>query len=128
MADKLLTVKSGKGKELCDLLRKERKNWVISTKVGEEFEANTFSDEGVSRFDFSPKHTRMSVERSMRRLRTDYLDLVMIHSNGNDRDILLNSGCQLISRMHRVNTVTQYFVGHFAFDHVKANYLTSFTR
>lgn len=77
---------------LGDLLRKERKDWVISTKVGEEFAADKFSDEGVSHFDFSPKHTRMSVERSLRRLRTDYLDLVMIHSDGNDLDILLNSG------------------------------------
>jgi len=77
---------------LGDLLRKERKNWVISTKVGEEFEANKFSDEGKSHFDFSAKHTRMSVERSLRRLRTDYLDLVMIHSDGNDLEILHNTG------------------------------------
>ncbi len=77
---------------LGDLLRKERKNWVISTKVGEEFSEDKFSDEGRSHFDFSPKHTRMSVERSLRRLRTDYLDLVMIHSDGNDLDVLCNSG------------------------------------
>lgn len=77
---------------LGDLLYKERKNWVISTKVGEEFEASKFSDEGTSRFDFSAKHTRMSVERSLRRLRTDYLDLVMIHSDGNDLEILQNTG------------------------------------
>lgn len=77
---------------LGDLLRRERKDWVISTKVGEEFEADKFSDEGKSHFDFSPKHIRISVERSLRRLRTDYLDLVMLHSDGNDLDILHNSG------------------------------------
>ncbi len=77
---------------LGDLLRKERKEWVISTKVGEEFEANQFSHEGKSWFDFTPKHTRMSVERSLRRLQTDYLDMVLIHSDGNDLDILQNTG------------------------------------
>ncbi len=51
---------------------------VITTKVGEEFEG------GVSRHDFSATHTRMSVERSLRRLRREQLDLVCIHSDGND--------------------------------------------
>lgn len=73
---------------LGDALRKSRKEWVIATKVGEEFTANKFSTEGHSYFDFSAKHTRMSVERSLRRLRTDYLDLVLIHSDGNDLNIL----------------------------------------
>jgi aryl-alcohol dehydrogenase-like predicted oxidoreductase len=77
---------------LGDLLRKERKEWIICTKVGEEFEADKFSNDGKSWFDFSPKHTRMSVERSLRRLRTDYLDMVLIHSDGNDLDILQNTG------------------------------------
>jgi aryl-alcohol dehydrogenase-like predicted oxidoreductase len=71
-----------------DALRKSRKDWVISTKVGEEFTPDKFSDQGHSRFDFSATHTRMSVERSLRRLRTDYLDLVLIHSDGNDLNIL----------------------------------------
>lgn len=77
---------------LGDLLRKERKEWIISTKVGEEFEADKFSNDGKSWFDFSPKHTRISVERSLRRLRTDYLDIVLIHSDGNDVEILQNTG------------------------------------
>lgn len=73
---------------LGELLKKERKDWILSTKVGEEFEANKFGDEGKSYFDFSAKHTRLSVERSMRRLRTDYLDIVLIHSDGSDIEIL----------------------------------------
>ncbi|MGD8910238.1 MAG: aldo/keto reductase, partial [Chromatiales bacterium] len=64
------------------LLPGSRQDWVIVTKVGEIFE------EGVSRFDFSAAHTRASVERSLRRLRTDYLDVVLIHSHGDDLAIL----------------------------------------
>jgi aryl-alcohol dehydrogenase-like predicted oxidoreductase len=70
------------------LLRKSRKDWLICTKVGEEFEADKFSSEGKSWFDFSAAHTRRSVERSLRRLQTDYLDLVLIHSDGRDTEVL----------------------------------------
>lgn len=73
---------------LGSLLKKGRQDWVISTKVGEEFEADKNSDQGKSWFDFSAKHTRLSVERSLRRLNTDYLDLVLIHSDGNDLQVL----------------------------------------
>lgn len=65
-------------KRLGQLLQGQRQHWVLSTKVGEEFEA------GRSRFDFTPAHIRASVERSLRRLRSDYLDLVLIHSDGSD--------------------------------------------
>ncbi len=60
------------------LLRGQLPEWVVCTKVGEEFE------NGQSRFDFSPEHLRGSVERSLRRLHTDCLDLVLLHSDGND--------------------------------------------
>lgn len=73
---------------LGEALRKSRKDWVISTKVGEEFTPDAFTDQGRSHFNFSAQHTRMSVERSLRRLRTDYLDLVLIHSDGNDLHVL----------------------------------------
>lgn len=73
---------------LGDALRKSRQDWVIATKVGEEFTPDKFSDQGLSHYDYSAKHTRLSVERSLRRLRTDYLDMVLIHSDGNDLDIL----------------------------------------
>ncbi len=53
-----------------------RQRWVVCTKAGEEFEG------GVSRFDFSPAAIRRSVERSLTRLRTDTLDIVLLHSGG----------------------------------------------
>ena len=68
------------------LLRGQREDWVIVSKVGEEF------DNGQSRFDFSPAHTRLSVERSLQRLETDRIDLVLVHSDGNDVAILRDSG------------------------------------
>nr|WP_165493610.1 MULTISPECIES: aldo/keto reductase [Pseudomonas] len=66
------------------LLRGQRQDWVIVSKVGEEFEG------GQSRFDFSRAHTRLSVERSLKRLETDYIDLMLVHSNGDDLSILQN--------------------------------------
>lgn len=67
---------------LGSLLGSRRGEWVLSTKAGEDFEA------GRSRFDFSGPAIRASVERSLRRLRTDRLEVVMLHSDGRDADIL----------------------------------------
>lgn len=67
------------------LLAGQRDEWLIISKVGEEFE------NGQSRFDFSAAHTRFSVERSLQRLRTDRIELVLVHSDGNDLNILHNS-------------------------------------
>lgn len=64
------------------LLRGQRDHWVIVSKVGEEFE------EGQSHFDFSAAHTRFSIERSLKRLETEQIDLVLVHSDGNDLHIL----------------------------------------
>ncbi len=71
---------------LGELLSGQRDNWVICTKVGEEFE------QGHSRFDFTPEHVRFSVERSLTRLRCDRLDVVLVHSDGNDLDIVRRYG------------------------------------
>jgi aryl-alcohol dehydrogenase-like predicted oxidoreductase len=59
-----------------------RSEFVLSTKVGETFE------NGRSRYDFSPAAVRASLEQSLRNLRTDILDIVLIHSDGDDRRIL----------------------------------------
>ncbi|HYD00878.1 MAG TPA: aldo/keto reductase [Phycisphaerales bacterium] len=52
-----------------------RGQWVICTKVGEEFDAAT----AASRYDFSPAHIRASIHRSLRRLKTDHLDIALLH-------------------------------------------------
>lgn len=70
---------------LGQLLQGQREQWIIVSKVGEEFQ------DGRSFFDFSAAHTRQSVERSLRRLATDHIDLILVHSNGNDLDVLNNS-------------------------------------
>ncbi|MBU6953913.1 aldo/keto reductase [Hahella sp. HN01] len=71
---------------LGELLQGRRQRWVICSKVGEEFV------DGQSYFNFTPEHTRMSVERSLQRLRTDYIDIVLIHSDGDDMAILQKEG------------------------------------
>ena len=68
------------------LLRGQREAWVICTKVGEEFE------QGQSHFDFSAQHTRRSVQRSLRRLDTEVLDIVLVHSDGDDLRIIEQGG------------------------------------
>tara|TARA_R110001592_G_scaffold363393_1_gene687162 strand:- start:2020 stop:2811 length:792 start_codon:yes stop_codon:yes gene_type:complete len=64
------------------LLAGQRQHWLICSKVGEEFE------QGNSRFDFSAQHIRNSVQRSLRRLNTDTIDILLLHSDGNDLQII----------------------------------------
>lgn len=64
------------------LLKHERESWIISTKAGETF------INGKSHFDFSKQALEQSIERSLKRLQTDYLDIVLIHSNGEDDHLI----------------------------------------
>ncbi len=68
------------------LLPGPRDQWVVVSKVGEFFE------NGASRFDFSFDTTILVVEHSLRTLNMDYLDLVLIHSDGDDLRILEQEG------------------------------------
>jgi aryl-alcohol dehydrogenase-like predicted oxidoreductase len=64
------------------LLKGQRQDWVLCTKAGE------FFDGRESRFDFSPAAIKLSVEQSLRRLRSDYIDLLLIHSDGDDSRLI----------------------------------------
>ncbi len=81
---------------LGNLLRGRRDRWIIATKAGEDFES------GVSRFDFSPGAVRASVEQSLGRLRTDRLDIVLLHSDGHDIEIIERSGA--LEALERLRT------------------------
>jgi aryl-alcohol dehydrogenase-like predicted oxidoreductase len=59
-------------------LRGQRQHWCIVSKVGEEFV------DGSSHFDFRAAAVRASIQRSLQRLQTDYLDVVLAHSSGTD--------------------------------------------
>lgn len=71
---------------LGSLLGNRRDEWVIVSKAGENFVG------GKSVFDFSRTGIQESVENSLRRLRTDRIEGVLLHSDGRDLDILENSG------------------------------------
>lgn len=73
------------------LLKGKRKDWTIVGKAGEEFE------NGKSRYIFTPAHFAESLERTLKRLQTDYLDVLLIHSDGSDMNILRNDA--LIHKM-----------------------------
>jgi len=60
--------------------------WIVCTKVGEEFDGEK------STFDFSTTAVRRSVERSLRRLRRDVIEIVLIHSDGRDDLAVRESG------------------------------------
>ncbi|GEM_PF-12580 len=52
-----------------------REDWVLCTKVGEVFDDAT----GAGHYDFTPGHIRASVERSLLSLKSDVLDVVLLH-------------------------------------------------
>jgi aryl-alcohol dehydrogenase-like predicted oxidoreductase len=64
------------------LAERRQSPFVVMTKTGEEF------INGMSCFDFSVQHTESSVIRSLRRLRSEALDLVMVHCSANDLGVL----------------------------------------
>jgi len=62
-------------------LAHRRREFMLSSKAGETFE------NGQSAYDFSREGTARSVQRSLRRLRTEALDILLIHSDGRDLEI-----------------------------------------
>ncbi len=76
------------------LMGARRGKFFLVTKTGEEF------CNGKSEHVFTAEHTRMSVERSLKRLNTDFLDCVLVHSSSDDVNVIANSAAlETLSRL-----------------------------
>jgi len=78
---------------LGELLKKQNHGWIIATKVGETFNAET----GESHYAFSPEVITASIHQSLKRLKQDVLDIVLIHSDGNDKTIIEQGALEVLA-------------------------------
>jgi aryl-alcohol dehydrogenase-like predicted oxidoreductase len=82
------------------MLSGRRERWVIATKAGEEF-----SDDR-SHFDFSAAAIEASVRRSLKRLQTDRLDIVLLHSDGADEsEARFGAAIETLARLKREGAI-----------------------
>lgn len=78
---------------LGELLPKLNKDWVITTKVGETFNTST----GESTYNFTPEFITASIKQSLKKLNRDVLDIVLIHSDGNDVEIIQQGALEVLA-------------------------------
>ena len=85
---------------LGEAIQGDRDHWLLCTKVGEEFD-------GVrSNYDFSATHTLTSISRSLERLRTDTLDIALVHTDGRSMAEIEAAGTfQALRRLQREGVV-----------------------
>lgn len=77
-----------------------RDEWVVCTKAGEEFDGTK------SHHDFSEDHILRSVEVSLARLRTDILDILLLHGDGRPVDEIESLGAfRALTRLRREGIV-----------------------
>ena len=67
---------------LGSVIEADREHLILCTKCGENYES------GRSTYDFSAHAIERSLNTSLRRLRTDHVDIFLLHSDGNDIEIL----------------------------------------
>jgi len=93
----------GDSEEKIGRVIRNRSEWILCTKVGEEF------TNGQSSFNFSGSHVQKSIQRSLKNLKTDYLDIVLVHSNGDDETIIDNTDClETLARLKEKGIIRAY--------------------
>jgi len=78
-----------------------RDEFLLSTKVGEDFE------NGCSTYDFSAAAVRRSLERSLKRLCTEAVDIVFVHAHGDDEAILEQTDVVAVLQQARHDGLTR---------------------
>lgn len=73
---------------LGELLSQQKHDWIVATKVGETFDKST----GESHYNFTPEFISNSIQQSLKNIHRDVLDIVLIHSDGNDTQIIEHYG------------------------------------
>lgn len=85
---------------LGEAIEGRRGQWLLCTKAGEQF------DDGRSHYDFGEDAVLRSVANSLRRLRTDYLDLLLLHADGRGvATIEAAGGFRALRRLQRQGVV-----------------------
>lgn len=72
-------------RRLAPFVENYRERLVVCTKAGERY------GDGCSSHDFSAAAIMSSVEESLRRLRTDHVEILLLHSDGRDIEILTDT-------------------------------------
>jgi aryl-alcohol dehydrogenase-like predicted oxidoreductase len=73
-------------------VQQRRDDIVLATKVGELYDTST----ATSTYDFSPTSARTSLQHSLELLRTSHVDMLFVHSDGND---LANQNDDLVAEL-----------------------------
>ncbi len=85
------------------LLVGKRTEFILSTKVGEEFDGEN------STYNFSKEHLIFSIERSLKRLKTDYLDTVLLHLPRNDLETMQTSAAlETLAELKKKGLIRSY--------------------
>lgn len=83
-------------RRLGPFVNNHRDEIVLCTKCGEQYL------NGRSLYDFSAEAILASVEQSLRRLRTDHVDILLLHSDGHDTEILTQTDAlETLSRLKK---------------------------
>ena len=110
----------GLSEERIGKLLSDRSNWQIITKAGENFDPGN----NKSHYDYSVSALEKSLESSLLKLNTDYIDCWMLHSDGNDLDNLSDEVIQTFIRAKELGLVRSIGVstktvagGRYALEH-----------